>query len=347
MALRFNNIVFKYGQETILNGINLVAKKGEITCLLGTSGSGKSTLLRLAAGMEKVQQGDIRIGENILASATKHTAPENRPVGMMFQESALFPHISIAENIAFGLSHLNKAEQQKIIANMLAMVDLKGFENRYPHSLSGGQQQRIALARSLAPQPEVLLMDEPYASIDVTLRRSLRESARLILKNNDTATILVTHDPQEAIEMADKIAVLDEGVIIQYGTPQELYETPNSVAVASIFANAQIISAKSSEQGYQTDYGMIHSEQKNKLQNGSCQLAIRPHGLNATADEQGECKVVDIRFIGNGSNLYLQPLNPSSPTPPLHIKAQTPNTFTVGDRVKLSATNNDFFIFNH
>lgn len=340
MSLNFDNISFSYGPVEVLNDINLTARSGDITCLLGASGSGKSTLLRLAAGMEPVQQGRIALDDNTLASASLHPPPEQRPVGMMFQESALFPHMNIADNIAFGLAHLPRAQQQERVASMLQLVEMTGYDKRYPHSLSGGQQQRVALARSLAPYPKVLLMDEPYANIDITLRRALREAARLILKQNDTATILVTHDPLEASEMADSIALLHDGRVVQCGSPRELYTSPSCTAVASLYGDAQIITGQADGNGYVTSWGVINADPQ--LSAGAvCQLAFRPAGIVPEYCEEGECEVVDERFVAGGIQLSLQA---QGETQVLRVMAPE-QPLQRGDRVSLRAAQSDFFVF--
>ena len=343
MALSFENISYAYGDNRVLEQVNLQAKTGEITCLLGPSGGGKSTLLRLAAGLESLQQGRILLDQAILAEPGNEPAPENRPVGLMFQENALFPHMTIAQNIAYGLQKTPKTERDKIVNELLATVGLSDFGERYPHTLSGGQQQRIALARSLAPKPQVLLMDEPYASIDSTLRRQLREAARQTLKQNGTTTILVTHDPAEAMEMADSIAVLDKGRIVQLGSPQELYQNPVDPTVAALFGNAQTLSASVSDGGYSTDYGLIVS--KARLKN--CEkLVVRPSGLAIKpADDDSSLSITDIRYIGGSWLLFLLPPQAKAAIPPLRVAVESVEKFALGDSVGIKACESDFFIF--
>nr|WP_298929739.1 ABC transporter ATP-binding protein [uncultured Erythrobacter sp.] len=234
-----------------LEDISFTAPTGEITCLLGSSGCGKSTLLNLAAGLLDVQQGEIAVGEETLADATRNPPPEKRPVGLVFQDGALFPHMNIAKNIAFGLSGSN----QGAVAKWLDHVGLSDLGERFPHELSGGQQQRAALARAMAPGPEVLLMDEPFASVDIVLRRRLRRDCRLLLKEQGATTILVTHDPSEALDVADRIAVMEGGRITQFGTPKELHDTPATASVGAIFGGAQVISAKRKGDQLATQFG--------------------------------------------------------------------------------------------
>ncbi|GMN02960.1 ABC transporter ATP-binding protein [Erythrobacter sp. MTPC3] len=222
-----------------LEDISFTAPTGEITCLLGSSGCGKSTLLNLAAGLLKVQQGEITLGTEVLAAPSYNPPPEKRPVGLVFQDGALFPHMTLARNIGFGAAKSTGSG----VDGWLDRVGLGGLGERFPHELSGGQQQRAALARAMAPGPQVLLMDEPFASVDIVLRRRLRRDCRILLREQGTTTILVTHDPAEALDVADRIAVMEAGRIVQFGTPQQLHETPATASVGAIFSGAQTVSA--------------------------------------------------------------------------------------------------------
>ena len=229
MGLEFQNIHYNYGSVEALSGISLSVGLGDILCLLGESGCGKSTLLNLTAGNLALQTGEIHLNNEVLASAHLNPPPEQRPVGLVFQEGALFPHLTVAQNIAFGVK--NKDSRAKIVEELLHQIGLEGYGGRYPHTLSGGQQQRVAVARALAPEPLILLLDEPFASIDIMLRRSLREEVRQIIKKRNCTSIFVTHDPEEAIETADQIAVMESGVISQLGTAEDLYNNPASLLV--------------------------------------------------------------------------------------------------------------------
>ncbi len=239
MSLEFRHIAHAYGEVAALSDVSFTAPAGEITCLLGSSGCGKSTLLNLAAGLLPVQQGSVHVAGEILAEPGVNPPPEARGVGLVFQDGALFPHMTIAANIAFGM---DRAEAQ-VIESWLDQVGLSGLGARYPHEISGGQQQRAALARAMAPGPDVLLMDEPFASVDIVLRRRLRRDCRMLLKARGTTTILVTHDPEEALDIGDRIAVMDAGKIVQFGTPHDLHENPAAASVGAIFRGAQVVRA--------------------------------------------------------------------------------------------------------
>ena len=251
MSLEFRHIAHAYGQVRALQDISFSASTGEITCLLGASGCGKSTLLGLAAGLLRVQQGRILIDGEVLADARRSPPPEARPVGLVFQDGALFPHMTIAANIAFGLPKAQRGEAD----SWLARVGLEGMGTRYPHQLSGGQQQRAALARAMAPGPRVLLMDEPFASVDIVLRRKLRRDCRIILRSRGATTVLVTHDPAEALDIADRIAVMEAGRIVQFASPQELHDAPATAAVGAMFGGAQVVSGTRGEGGFVTAFG--------------------------------------------------------------------------------------------
>ena len=283
MGLHFKNVSHAYGEDQILRDISLTAAAGEITCLLGPSGCGKTTLLRLAAGLLALQEGQIRLDDTELSSETVSIPPEKRPIGLVFQEGALFPHMSVEENIAFGIAR--SPDKSDRVKNLLKTIGLSGFEKRHPHSLSGGQQQRVALARALAPKPKVLLLDEPFAAIDSQLRQELRAETRLTLKESGTAAILVTHDPAEALDMADKIAILDRGQIIQFGSPEELLNKPATVEIATLFSRGTVLPATKIKDTVETAFGKWSwGCVKNKVANDTVRhIVVRSNSLNIAA----------------------------------------------------------------
>jgi len=252
LSLEFRHIAHGYGEVQALRDVSFAAPAGEITCLLGSSGCGKSTLLNLAAGLLAVQQGSIWLNGELLAQRGHTPPPEKRPVGLVFQEGALFPHMSIADNVGFGVPRDARATADR----WLEQVGLGGLGARYPHELSGGQQQRAALARAIAPEPQVMLMDEPFASVDIVLRRRLRRDCRVLLRGRGTTSVIVTHDPDEALDVADRIAVMAEGRIVQFGTPADLRERPATASIGAIFGNAQVVRARLTGDGCVTPFGI-------------------------------------------------------------------------------------------
>lgn len=306
MGLHFKNVSHAYGQDQILNDVTLTAAAGEITCLLGPSGCGKTTLLRLAAGLLSLQEGHILLDETELSSGTVSVPPEKRPIGLVFQEGALFPHMSVEENIAFGIA--KSPDKSDRVKNLLKTIGLTGFEKRHPHSLSGGQQQRVALARALAPNPKVLLLDEPFAAIDSQLRQDLRAETRQTLKESGTAAILVTHDPAEALDMADKIAILDRGQIAQFGSPQELLNNPATVEIASLFSRGTVLPAKKANDTLETAFGTWPWEcVKNKVTDDSVRhIVVRSNSLTIAAAGDETTKIRHVRPSSDGYIITLE-----------------------------------------
>ncbi|WP_264392507.1 ABC transporter ATP-binding protein [Porphyrobacter sp. ULC335] len=302
MSLEFRHIAHAYGQVRALEDISFSAPAGEITCLLGASGCGKSTLLGLAAGLLRVQQGEIALGGEVLADAQRSPPPEARPVGLVFQDGALFPHMTLAANVAFGLPKALRGEAD----SWLAKVGLAGMGARYPHELSGGQQQRAALARAMAPGPQVLLMDEPFASVDIVLRRKLRRECRILLREAGVTVVLVTHDPAEALDIGDRIAVMESGRIVQFGTPQELHEAPANAAVGAIFSGAQVIAGSRAEEGLDTPFGLwpLASLGTELPDVSHFDLLVQADRLVPVPDVRG-CAVRDVHPMGARSRVLL------------------------------------------
>ncbi len=298
MSLILSDISHRYDHELILDGVSLTVAAGEIVCLLGPSGSGKSTLLRIAAGLESLQAGEVRLGDSVLADARHSVPPERRSVGLVFQDHVLFPHLSVADNVAFGLRGISASERQRIVRGRLEEVGLSAFADRYPHTLSGGQQQRVALARALAPEPDAMLLDEPFASVDATLRRRLREDARRALQANGCPAIVVTHDPDEALELADRIAVMIDGRIAQSGEPEALWRAPANRFVAELFGDAQAISGHLEGNRVQTAFGTVAAPPEAALDAGAVQVMVRPGGAQLTPGP-GNAEVRDVRFLGD------------------------------------------------
>ncbi|MEO8991379.1 MAG: ABC transporter ATP-binding protein [Nitrosospira sp.] len=233
MLLELGNIRHAYGRQTVVNDLSLALKKGAIGCLLGPSGCGKTTVLRCIAGFEPISAGAIALNGAVISNAGFVLPPERRHIGMVFQDYALFPHLTVLANVGFGLHRLQKTERAARTAEILETVGLADVANKYPHQLSGGQQQRVALARALAPKPDLLLLDEPFSNLDVTLRGRLSLEVRDILKSQNATAILVTHDQDEAFAIADEIGVMHQGEIQQWDTGYNLYHRPANRFVAN------------------------------------------------------------------------------------------------------------------
>lgn len=342
MALEFSELSHRFDAAPVLRDVSLVAGKGEILCLLGASGSGKTTLLRLAAGLERLQTGTISLDGKVIASQSHMVPAEDRAIGMVFQDHALFPHLTVAQNVAFGLRKSENGSRSALVRQVLAGVGLAGFEDRFPHTLSGGQQQRVALARALAPRPSVILLDEPFASIDVTRRRALRENARLTLKQTDAITVMVTHDPEEALDMADKIAVMEGGRILQHGRPVDLYCRPHSALVARLFGDAQVFDARIENGVAHFAYGRVATS--DEANSDKAELVLRPSTIaispsSATSDPV----ILDIRF--RGSHWLVLVGYPSRSTAPLRAHLAQADHLRVGQIVSLSFEGSEPFVY--
>ncbi len=339
LNLEFCNIGHSYGNVEALADLSLAVSSGEIACLLGPSGCGKTTLLHLAAGLQDVQQGEIRLGQEVLANARQNPPPEKRPVGLVFQEGALFPHMSIAKNIAFGLDAA--ADTSVVVSQWLEKIGLSGFGERFPHMLSGGQQQRVALARAIAPEPAILLMDEPFANIDFVLRRELREDTRKLLQARGATAILVTHDPQEAMEIGDRIAVMDRGRVVQYDTPDALLDTPATAAIGSMVGRGQIVAGTRAGDVIETAFGRWPAScLKNQAASEQLDLLVHPAALVIDPDGQG-CSVLDIRRAENSRIVVLQAQSGE------HIKAEVSleASCSPGDHVGLKCNSGQIATF--
>ena len=332
--LTIESVHHKFDNTPVLKGIDLCLERGEILCLLGASGSGKSTLLRIVAGLEPLQSGRLLFDEALLAEPGQEPPAESRSFGLVFQDHVLFPHMSVAENIAFGLHDMDESERAQVVANQLAAVNLADFANRYPHTLSGGQQQRIALARALAPEPRLMLLDEPFASVDSTLRRQLREDARRALRAANVPAIVVTHDAQEAMELADRIAIMHEGEIVQLGSAEHVWQAPTNRFIAELFNDTDAIPGTVQDNTIQTAFGAVPWNQPDAQSRRSCDVVIRPTAISlssAPAEATSSIFVQDIRFLGDQYLLQIQ-----SGGEVLRVASATEPEFKIGEQVVAS-----------
>jgi iron(III) transport system ATP-binding protein len=307
----------------VLTDVDLSVEPGEIVALLGPSGCGKTTLLRSIAGLESVDSGEIIVGDRLVSSMDVSIAPEKRRVGMVFQDWALFPHMSVAKNVGYGLDRNERAEGR--IEEALAMVGLEGLSARDPSTLSGGQQQRVALARALAPRPSVLLLDEPFSNLDTTLRVQVRLEVRRILLKLGITTIFVTHDQEEAFVLGDRVAVMNDGQIVQIDSPAELYARPASAWVADFVGDANLYPADVQNGLAVTMVGKIPLAEG--APEGPIQVLVRPEQLELVAGDDG---VVDlVEFYGHDA-MYEVVLDDGQM---MRVRTTSRPDFSRGDRV--------------
>lgn len=301
LELRHVSCSYDTGRPAV-QGISFAAREGEILCLLGPSGCGKTTILRAIAGFEPVRSGQIFLSGQLVSAPDVMTPTENRHVGMVFQEYALFPHLRVQDNISFGLRHLPRSERAERVQEMLRLTGLEGFERRYPHELSGGQQQRVALARALVQNPVVLLLDEPFSNLDPDMAGRMRQELHDLLRRTKTTTVLVTHDHDEAFAMADRIAVLNQGRLEQFDTPEMMYHMPATPFVADFVGQADFIPGTVSKGMVQTELGEFPDTIDCK-DGTPVVVMIRPDDIHLVPMEGGRSRVLSRQFRGS-ENLY-------------------------------------------
>ena len=329
LELRYVSCAYETGRPAV-QGISFAAREGEILCLLGPSGCGKTTILRAIAGFEPVRSGQLFLSGQLVSSPDTMIPTENRRVGMVFQEYALFPHLRVQDNIAFGLHHLARSERSARVQEMLRLTGLEGFERRYPHELSGGQQQRVALSRALVQNPVVLLLDEPFSNLDPDMAGRMRQELHDLLRRTKTTTVLVTHDHDEAFAMADRIAVLNHGRLEQFDTPEMMYHMPATPFVADFVGQADFIPGTVSQ-------GMVHTELGEFPDTIECKdgtavvVMIRPDDIHLVPTEGARSRVLSRQFHGS-ENLYTVSL-PSGQI--VHSSQGSTSVYQAGTTVEL------------
>lgn len=307
-VLTIQKLSKKFGGRFAVNQASWSAQSGQIICLLGHSGCGKTTMLRLIAGLETPTEGSIQLERKVLWDPYQQVQAEERNIGFVFQDYALFPHLSVLENVMFGLKKIPKHERQSIAENALKHVSMSHHIHSYPHTLSGGEQQRVALARALAPKPHVLLMDEPFSNLDHRLRDQIRQSTIDILKQTSTTTIIVTHDPEEALQIADQIILMHQGKIIQSGTPKQLYFQPKTLFAARYFSDLNEIKTQIQDQQLHTIFGNIDIP-KHLTSNNEIRCYFRPHQLRVNrikTENSLAAKIISSNFLGYSQLLKLK-----------------------------------------
>lgn len=283
--LEIRNLTRSFGGRVVVDDVSLRVMPGQVTCLLGPSGCGKSTTLRMIAGVEMQDSGEIFIDGELICDTVYRVPAEKRAIGLMFQDFALFPHLSVAENVAFGLSG-PKPEQRARVEELLGKVDLMRLIDEYPHQLSGGEQQRVALARALAPRPRIMLMDEPFSGLDNRLRDDIRDASLELLKDEGTAVVLVTHEPEEAMRMADEIALMRDGRIVQQGAPYNIYNAPVDLKAARFFSDVNVIHGTVQGALTETPFGQFLAPGYGDGE--KVDIVIRPQHLRIDFDRGGK-----------------------------------------------------------
>ena len=304
-SLILQGVSYHYNGTKVIHDLDLTVGKDEIVCLLGASGCGKTTTLKAIAGLIEAKQGSIFIDGKLVSDEQSFVSPEHRNIGMMFQDYALFPHLTVANNIAFGLSNMSKAQKQQRVDEMLKLVHLIGCADRFPHQLSGGQQQRVAIARALAYKPSLLLLDEPFSNIDTQVRFELIADIRRIIKETQVSAVFVTHSKEEAFAFSDTLAIMHRGKIEQQGTPEQLFAAPCSKEVAEflgqgIYLSAEVLTATE----YKTPFGLVESYVESKHNVSAGLIYVRPHQIELVADNQSDkfskrATIISRRFIGS------------------------------------------------
>lgn len=324
--LRLDGVSAGYGSQLVLTDATLVAPSGSLTCVLGPSGCGKTTMLRVIAGFEPARTGSIKIGDRVVDGDGHRVAPERRRVGYVAQEGALFPHLTVADNIGFALprgSRRDRLARQQSVDEMLTLVGLVDLADRFPHQLSGGQQQRVAVARALASKPDIVLLDEPFASLDASLRARLREDIRAVLRAAAVTTVLVTHDRSEALSLADQIAVVRDGRIVQTGTPRTVYTRPADAGVARFVGDANLIDATIVDGWADTVLGRIPVDPVCSVTSGLAHVVIRPEQVSldrsdAPAGPETPAvplgRVTRVEYYGHDARIEIDVDHGSSPT---------------------------------
>lgn len=330
-------------KNKVLADVNFAINPAELTCLVGPSGSGKSTLLRLIAGLEKVQSGEIQLGDKILANSHLHIPVQQRRIGLVFQQTSLFPHLNIKQNIAFGLHKMVKAEKEQIVNDLLKMINLEKYADRYPHTLSGGQQQRVAIARCLAPKPEIVLLDEPFANLDNKLRREIAAEIISILKKANIAVLMVTHEPEEALILADKMVLLNStGTVCQIGTPSVIHNQPVNIEAAAFFGIINVFHAEVKDAYIESKIGKLAKKDylPDAKNNTKVKIVTRPEGVRISNNQGAKVRISKVMHSGAGWLLAAEidgrEINFH------HIYGKCPN---VGDEVNIAFEPPHIFVF--
>lgn len=343
VRLEFDDISHFYGTLKAVDGLSFAVAEGEVVCLLGPSGCGKSTSLRLAAGVERPTSGRIILNGLEVTGPKIFVPPEQRRVGLIFQDFALFPHLSIIDNVLFGLEGEDPKQAYTRAMELIDLVGLAGYESHYPHMISGGEQQRVALARALAPRPQLLLMDEPFSGLDRRLRDRVRAETMALLRQLGTSAIIVTHDPEEAMLLGDKIALMRHGQLVQIGAPRDLYYQPKDAETVMFFNEANRLSGVTNGAGIKTGLGYLpvrHSTQEGV----PVDVLIRPHGFIKSVNGEGYLTgtVTESRFLGDHFIIQCQIRDDY---PAFRVRLDAYEAVDLGETVSFTLDNDQVFVF--
>lgn len=331
--LELDHVTLGYAHTEVVREVSLSLAKGEIGCLLGPSGCGKTTLLRAIGGFEPLRAGRIALAGRAVATAKAQLPPRERGIGMVFQDHALFPHLNVQDNVAFGLSRLSAAERQRRVNEMLNLVGLNGLQQRWPHELSGGQQQRIALARALAPQPALLLMDEPFSNLDTRLRVSIAREIRTILLHAGATALMVTHDQNEAFAMADVVGVMANDRLHQWATAPEVYHQPATLAVATLIGEGVLLPVQTNTGGLRTTViGPVAVDAPCFEVDGITRVLVRPENLAIKTEGTARGQVTERVFRGSHF-LYTVQIGDT----PILVQGAIDQPHEIGDTVGISS----------
>ncbi|MBV7433537.1 ABC transporter ATP-binding protein [Cardiobacteriaceae bacterium TAE3-ERU3] len=333
--LELDNVSIAYAQREVVRGCSFIIPKGEILSLLGPSGCGKSTILKAIAGLLPVTQGEIYLNEQLMSSADTMIAPQGRQVGMIFQDYALFPHMTVAENVAFGLHNIDKHKRQERVLAMLDMVRLADYAARYPHALSGGQQQRVAIARAMAREPHLMLLDEPFSNLDNEVREQLMSEMKQLFRRHGMSAVFVTHNKAEAFALADQVAVMGDGIIAQIASPRELYDHPADEQIAAFLGHGSVVRFRKNGDEWQCGAGILPSNKLAEIMvqyedERSADVFLRPHQLLLAADtEKGNALIERAQFLGDFSIYHVA-------LPEQTVQVVCKNRLAPGDRARLT-----------
>ncbi len=348
MGLKLSDVSLKFDGRPIIDRLSFEAQDGEIVCLVGPSGCGKTTTLRILAGLESPGVGKVFLKDRVVYGTGVNIPPEKRHVGLLFQDYALFPHLNVKRNIGFGIN--DKQNRETIIDEMLETVSMEEYAEAMPHMLSGGQQQRIALARALATKPDVMLLDEPFSGLDTSLRLKLRANTYGILKRNGITTIMVTHDPDEAMFMADIIVLMNEGKIVQVGSPEEIYSKPETEFCAEFFGEVCSFNGIVMNGRIETQIGSFEAiDQKNGQQ---VRMLVRPESLRVLPVHETNktdnflFELASIHFIGEKKLITLIQANGEQNNVPVIVRINLNDNIQTGSQVKLIAEQKDILFMN-